>query len=216
MVAPPLQLPYCSVADLLSRLLLWNGKRDVQSLPAHPWLHSRNREIDIDLDDGVPQPPDTAHLDFDDIPGLDRTGIRWGTRQDHITWFECDQTTKVSNEILEREEQVVGNPCMLNNLTVAIRGERQLGKIDLMWLDEYRAERTIPVQTFDAEHRTPIGVPEIVQAPVVRNGQASDRSLSLVESHPSAPAADDQGNFPFVVQEATASRARNGCSVRRE
>jgi hypothetical protein len=102
---------------------------------------------------------------------------------------------------------------MLDDLTVTVRRKRQLSDIELMGLDEHRSERTVSIESLDTQHRTAVGVPEIMQPPVVRDGKASDSLLSLLETYASATLTDDEGNLSLVVQEMTTSWSCNRCSM---
>ena len=75
--------------------------------------------------------------------------------------------------------------------------------------DQTRAERAQGVAALDSQHRTSVGVSEVVQAIIVGDRVASDVLTGLVGRNVATGLADDDADLTLVVQPFAAFRAHD-------
>ena len=137
-------------------------------------------ELAVELDDRVLQAPDPVHLDRHDVAGLDRPGVRGRPGQEDVTGLEGDQAGDVGDLVGEGEEQIAARVPFLDELAVHVGADSEVVGVDLVGIDEHGPERAEAVLTLDPEHRAAVGVPEVVDAPVVGDRVAADVAKRVV------------------------------------
>ena len=214
--APDLELPCVLHGAATSRSASSSGQRerDVKRVRRHRRLLADGLELAVELDDGVLEAPDSVDLDRDDVARLDGPRVGRRPRQEHVARLERDQAGDVGDLVREREEQVASRVALLHELAVHVRANGQVVGIDVVGVDEGGPERAEAILSLDAQHRAPVGVAEVVDAPVVGDGVTGDVAESVADRRPEAALADDDRDLALVVEESAPAGPRDGRTVR--
>src|SRR5581483_4243331 len=149
------------------------------------------------LDDAVAEHAEPLHLDLDDVAGLDGPGVGRRAREDDVARHQCDRPRDVGDEVVHVPDHLVGG-AVLADLAVHVRPDALAVKVPVV--HEAGTERAERVGALHAQHRSGIGVAEVVQAEVVRDGEARDELGRLVRRDVAALAPDDDRDLALVVE----------------
>src|SRR5690606_16552161 len=119
------------------------------------------------FDDVVGQPSEALHLDLHHVARLDRPGVGGGAGQQHIARVEGDRTGDVGDEVVHVPLHLVGG-AVLGDLAVDVGADPLAVEIPVV--DQAGTERAQRVGALDPQHRSGVGVAEVVQPVVVGDG----------------------------------------------
>ena len=146
-------------------------------------------------------------------PGCDRARVGRGAGEQDVAGLERHEPRGVGDLVGRAEDEVGARVGLLDELAVDVGPQPQVVGVDVLGVDEHRAQRAEPVLALDAQHRPAVGVAEVVDAPVVGDGVAADVAQRVRDGGPQAALADDDGQLALVVQVAAAARACHGRAV---
>ena len=142
-------------------------------------------------------------------PGLTTDLAGGGAGQDDVAGFQGDQPGQVGNDVAEAEQRVPRRPGVLGQAPVDPGAQPDSGQVDVARVDQPRAERGEAVDPFGPHVGAPVGVPEVVDAEVVRGGDPGHVVPAVSPADPAGPAPDDQRHLALEGEQFAAGRAGN-------
>ena len=183
---------------------------------------ARRAELVVGLGDRGAQPAGAdiaavaagrAHLDLDQVAGLDHGGTGRGAGEDHVARLERGQPRHVGDDVGEGEQQVVAADRVLRELAVDPGPQRDALRVDDPGVEQRRAERREPVNALGAEVGPPVGVAQVVHAEVVGGGHPAHVRPRVGRRHPGGPGADDERDLALEREQLAPRRPAHQVAV---
>ena len=165
-------------------LLLGDGQRDVQGLGGDRRLLAHRLQLTVELDDRVLQAPDPLDLHRHRVAHLHGPRVRGRAGEQDVAGLERDQPADVRDLVGEGEHQVAAGVALLRELAVDVGAQDEVLGVDVGGVHQRRPQRAEAVLALDAEHRSPVGVPEVVDAPVVGDRVAAHVAQGVLHGWP--------------------------------
>jgi hypothetical protein len=158
----------------------------------------------------VSQPAEPVHLDLHHVAGLDRPGVGRGAGQQHVAGQQRDRAGDVGHQVVHVPAHLVGGPVLHDR---AVDVGAQVLAAEVPAGDQPGAERRHRVRPLDPQHRPGVGVAEVVQAEVVRDGVPRDVIARLSGGDAPARAPDHDRDLALVVQVLAPGRPDHRAAV---